>query len=73
MYYIVYGFLYALSLLPLRVLFLISDLHILFYIMLQVTGENLLTVISKLLFPKKQKGTKKNRQRVLPEFYRYLY
>lgn len=66
MYYIVYGFLYILSLLPLRVLFLVSDLA--YFILYHVTGYRRELVDSNLAiaFPEK---TKEERKKVAKDFY----
>lgn len=66
MYYIVYGFLYALSLLPLRVLFLISDFA--YFILYYVTGYRRKLVASNLqiAFPEK---TKEERKKIAKQFY----
>lgn len=69
MYYIVYGFLYAVSLLPLKVLFLLSDFaYILLY---YVFGYRKGIVMSNLLraFPEK---TEKERITIAKKFYRNL-
>src|SRR5436189_3584907 len=66
MYYIVYGFLYAFSLLPFRVLFLFSDL--VYFILYYVTGYRKELVSSNLLiaFPEK---TEKEREKIAKQFY----
>ena len=66
MYYIVYGFLYAFSLLPFRVLFLFSDL--VYFILYYVTGYRKELVSSNLLiaFPEK---TDKEREKIAKQFY----
>ena len=66
MYYIVYGFLYSLSLLPLRVLFLISDFA--YFILYYVTGYRRKLVASNLqiAFPEK---TEEERKKIAKAFY----
>ena len=66
LYYIVYGFLYALSLLPLRVLFLISDLAC--FILYHVVGYRKELVANNLFiaFPEK---TQEERKKIAKEFY----
>lgn len=66
MYYIVYGFLYVLSLLPLRVLFLLSDLA--YFFLYYVTGyrRELVNSNLKIAFPEK---TEKERKKIAKEFY----
>lgn len=69
MYYIVYGFLYLVSLLPLRVLYLISDAvyGLIFYVLKyrrDVVMNNLLIV-----FPEK---TEKERRQIAKKFYHNL-
>lgn len=66
MYYIVYGFLYAFSLLPFRVLFLFSDF--IFFILYYVTGYRKELVAGNLLiaFPDK---TEEERKKIAKEFY----
>ena len=66
MYYIVYGFLYVISLLPLRVLFLISDLA--YFILYYVAGyrRELVANNLKIAFPEK---TEEERKKIAKEFY----
>jgi KDO2-lipid IV(A) lauroyltransferase len=67
MYYIVYGFLYVLSLLPLRVLYLLSDLaYLLIYHVFQYRYK---VVMNNLLiaFPEK---TEEDRKKIAKKFYR---
>jgi Kdo2-lipid IVA lauroyltransferase/acyltransferase len=66
MYYIVYAFLYAFSLLPLRVLFLFSDL--VYFVLYYVTGYRKELVSSNLLlaFPEK---TEEEREKIAKQFY----
>ncbi|MGZ5220078.1 MAG: lysophospholipid acyltransferase family protein, partial [Chitinophagaceae bacterium] len=66
MYYIVYGFLYVISLLPLRVLFLFSDLT--YFILYYVAGYRKELVASnlKIAFPEK---TEEDRKKIAKEFY----
>ena len=66
MYYIVYGFLYVLSLLPLRVLFLLSDL--IYFLLYYVAGYRRQLVASNLLiaFPEK---TEEERKKIAKQFY----
>ena len=66
MYYIVYGFLYVLSLLPLRVLFLVSDL--IYFLLYYVAGYRRQLVASNLLiaFPEK---TEEERKKIAKQFY----
>ena len=66
MYYIVYGFLYVLSLLPLRVLFLLSDL--IYFLLYYVAGYRRQLVASNLLiaFPEK---TEEERKKIARQFY----
>ena len=66
MYYIVYGFLYVLSLLPLRVLFLVSDL--IYFLLYYVAGYRRQLVASNLLiaFPEK---TEEERKKIARQFY----
>jgi len=66
MYYIVYGFLYVFSLLPLRVLFLFSDLA--YFILYYVAGYRKELVASNLLiaFPDK---TEQERKKIAKQFY----
>lgn len=69
MYYIVYGLLYLLSLLPLRVLFLLSDLaHFIIY---RVMGYRKAVVMHNLsiAFPEK---TEVQRERIARRFYRHF-
>ena len=66
LYYIVYGFLYVLSLLPLRVLFLISDLA--YFILYYITGyrRELVANNLKIAFPEK---TDEERKKIAKQFY----
>lgn len=66
MYYIVYGFLYVLSLLPLRVLFLFSNFA--FFIMYHVIGYRKQVVLDNLAiaFPEK---TLEERKKISKKFY----
>ena len=66
MYYIVYGLFYALSLLPLRILFLISDFA--YFILYYVTGYRRELVASNLqiAFPEK---TGEERKKIAKQFY----
>lgn len=66
MYYIVYGFLYVFSLLPLRVLFLFSDLA--FFILYYVVGyrRELVANNLKIAFPEK---TEEERKKIAKQFY----
>ncbi|HEY6504981.1 MAG TPA: lysophospholipid acyltransferase family protein [Chitinophagaceae bacterium] len=66
MYYIVYGILYAFSLLPLRVLYLFSDLA--FFIVYYISGYRKKVVLSNLLiaFPEK---TEKERVKIAKQFF----
>jgi len=66
MYYIVYGFLYIFSLLPLSVLFLFSDLA--YFILYYVAGYRKELVVSNLLiaFPEK---TEEERKKIAKQFY----
>lgn len=66
MYYIVYGFLYAFSLLPFWVLFLFSDF--IYFILYYVTGYRKELVASNLLiaFPEK---TEEERKKIAKQFY----
>src|SRR5688500_7604548 len=66
MYYIVYGFLYVLSLLSLRVLFLVSDLA--YFFLYYVTGyrKGLVDSNLKIAFPEK---TEEERKKIAKEFY----
>jgi len=66
MYYIVYGFLYIFSLLPLSVLFLFSDLA--YFILYYVAGYRKELVASNLLiaFPEK---TEEERRKIAKQFY----
>jgi KDO2-lipid IV(A) lauroyltransferase len=69
MYYVVYGFLYALSLLPLRVLFLLSDLA--YFLIYHVFGYRKKVVMQNLsiAFPNK---TEAERKKIAAKFYRNL-
>jgi KDO2-lipid IV(A) lauroyltransferase len=69
MYYVVYGLLYAISLLPLRILYLVSDLACFF--LYHVFGYRKKVVMSNLLqaFPEK---TEKERIEIAKKFYRNL-
>ena len=66
MYYIVYGFLYLFSLLPLRVLYLFSDLA--YFLVYYVFGYRKEVVLNNLrsAFPEK---TEKERKRIAQKFY----
>lgn len=66
MYYIVYGFLYVFSLLPLRVLFLVSDLA--YFILYYVTRyrRDLVANNLKIAFPEK---TEEERTKIAKQFY----
>src|SRR5213082_2157425 len=66
MYYIVYGPLYLLSLLPLRVLYLFSDFA--YFILYYITGYRKKIVHQNLLiaFPEK---TEAERKRIAKQFY----
>ena len=70
MYYIVYGFLYAFSLLPLRVLYLFSDIAYFFFY--PVFGYRKKVVMANLLqaFPEK---TEKERIIIAKKFYKNLF
>ena len=67
MYYVVYGFLYALSLLPLRVLYLLSDFF--YFIIYHVAGYRKNVVMHNLAiaFPEK---TETERKAIAKKFYR---
>jgi len=67
MYYVVYGLLYLLSLLPLRVLYLISDFA--YFIVYYLAGYRKKVVFQNLLiaFPEK---TEEERKRIAKKFYR---
>ena len=67
MYYVVYGFLYLLSLLPLRVLFLLSDVA--FVVLYYLVGYRKKVVLSNLAiaFPEK---TEADRKGIARRFYR---
>jgi KDO2-lipid IV(A) lauroyltransferase len=66
MYYIVYGLLYLLSLLPLRILFLLSDFA--YFVLYYVTGYRRKLVADNLqiAFPEK---TEEERKKIAKEFY----
>lgn len=66
MYYIVYGLLYTFSLLPLRVLYLVSDLA--YFILYYVAGYREELVLNNLLiaFPEK---TEEERKEIAKQFY----
>lgn len=66
MYYIVYGFLYVISLLPLRLLYLLSDLT--YFILYHMAGYRKELVSSNLLiaFPEK---TEEEREKIAKQFY----
>ncbi len=66
MYYVVFGFLYALSLLPLRVLYLLSDFA--YFILYYVAGYRKKVVLNNLFiaFPNK---TEKERIAIAKKFY----
>lgn len=66
MYYIIYGSFYILSLLPLRVLFLLSDLA--YFFLYYVTGyrRELVNSNLKIAFPEK---TEKERKKIAKQFY----
>lgn len=66
MYYIVYGFLYVISLLPLRLLYLLSDLT--YFILYHIAGYRKELVSSNLLiaFPEK---TEEEREKIAKQFY----
>lgn len=66
MYYIVYGFLYVFSLLPLRILYLLSDLA--YFIVYHISGYRKEVVLSNLrmAFPEK---SEKERIRIAKQFY----
>ena len=66
MYYIVYGFLYTLSLLPLRVLYLLSDFA--FFIIYHVMKYRIDVVLNNLsiAFPEKSLG---ERKKIARQFY----
>ena len=66
MYYVVYGLLYAISLLPLRVLYLVSDIA--FFIIYYVTGYRKDVVMGNLAiaFPEK---SLEDRKKIAKEFY----
>lgn len=67
MYYIVYGLLYLLSLLPLRVLYLLSDFA--YFLVYYVAGYRKKVVLDNLsiAFPEK---TEEERKRIAKKFYR---
>ncbi len=69
MYYLVYGFLYILSLLPLRVLFVFSDF--IYFIIYYVVGYRKKIVLNNLsiAFPEK---TEKEREQIAKQFYHNL-
>lgn len=69
MYYLVYGFLYSLSLLPLRILYLLSDFA--FLLMYHVFGYRKKVVMHNLsiAFPEK---TDQERKKIAFKFYRQL-
>ena len=66
LYYIVYGFLYTLSLLPLRVLYLLSDFA--FFILYRIMKYRQEVVLNNLAiaFPEK---SLQERQKIAKEFY----
>lgn len=66
MYYVVYGFLYAVSLLPLRVLYLLSDLS--FFVIYYITGYRREVVMGNLAiaFPEK---SLEERKKIAKQFY----
>lgn len=66
MYYVVYGLLYAVSLLPLRVLFLLSSAA--YFILYYITGYRKKVVLDNLAiaFPEK---TAKERKKIAKQFY----
>lgn len=67
MYYIVYGFLYTLSLLPVNVLYLLSDLaYFITYRILKYRKDVVLSNLA-IAFPEK---TQEERNRIAREFYR---
>src|SRR6187200_2528580 len=70
MYYIVYGVLYAVSLLPLRVLYLLSDF--VYFFLYPVFGYRKKVVMGNLLqaFPEK---TEKERMDIAKKFYKNLF
>jgi Kdo2-lipid IVA lauroyltransferase/acyltransferase len=67
MFYIVYGILYAISLLPLKILYFISDLA--YFLLYYVIGYRKQVVFSNLkqAFPQR---TEKERKRIAKKFYR---
>ena len=67
MYYVVYGLLYAFSLLPLRILYIISDL--VYFLLFYVLGYRKKVAMSNLLqaFPEK---TGEERKKIAKKFYR---
>lgn len=67
MYYVVYGLLYLLSLLPLRVLFLVSDFA--FFVLYYLVGYRKKVVMGnlKIAFPDK---SEEERKKIAKEFYR---
>lgn len=69
MYYVVYGILYAVSLLPLRVLYLFSDVA--FFFIYYVAGYRKKVVMNNLTiaFPEKRE---EERKRIARQFYRNL-
>jgi KDO2-lipid IV(A) lauroyltransferase len=66
MYYVIYGFLYTVSLLPLRVLYLLSDLS--FFVIYYITGYRREVVMSNLAiaFPEK---SLEERKKIAKQFY----
>jgi KDO2-lipid IV(A) lauroyltransferase len=69
MYYVIYGLLYLLSLLPLRVLFLLSDFA--FVVLYHVIGYRKKVVLDnlKIAFPEK---SEKERGAIAKEFYKHF-
>jgi len=69
MYYIIYGFLYLLSLLPLRILFLFSDLAHLIVYRLSGYRKNIVMQNLTIAFPEKSEAEK---ERIASRFYRHF-
>lgn len=66
LYYLLYGFLYLLSLLPFRVLYLISDfIYLIFYYLIRYRRKVVLDNL-KIAFPEK---SVKEREKIMKEFY----
>src|SRR5215211_5128423 len=67
MYYLLFGFLYLLSLLPLRVLYLLSDFA--YFIIYHVAGYRKKVVLQNLAIAFPEKG-EEERLRIARKFYR---